>query len=357
MASTATVSPTSSRTTAARRRWFRQTTTTPPARGVGVGPRGRRPRVRPRDDGSLRNADRDAQRPRARARPPSMRPDEEILTVVDAVSSLGGVRVPTGRIDVCLGASQKCFSAPPGLTTAAISDRAWAAMEERDPHSLYTNFLPWRDTAEGFPYTHLTTEVVALARRGARAARRGGTRCGSGATPGGRDDAVSRARRGTGAGAVPGPGAKLADGDRVSRARTGRGAAASAPRGARRARRDRARRAGGRHPADRSHGTQRTDQSGRRGDGRTGRRIITAKPRRRRRRFRSPSRHRFRFRWCCRRPFRFRRRVVLPPLVVPSEVSPPSSPSPPSSDPSSDDSLAFRTSLPSSKISVSIVSS
>jgi len=88
--------------------------------------------------------------------------DEEILTVVDAVSSLGGVRVPTGRIDVCLGASQKCFSAPPGLTTAAISDRAWAAMEEQDPHSLYTNFLPWRDTAEGFPYTHLTTEVVAL---------------------------------------------------------------------------------------------------------------------------------------------------------------------------------------------------
>ncbi|WP_418282758.1 pyridoxal-phosphate-dependent aminotransferase family protein [Halorubrum sp. DTA98] len=84
------------------------------------------------------------------------------LTVVDAVSSLGGVPVPTDRIDVCLGASQKCFSAPPGLTTAAISDRAWAAMEERDPHSLYTNFLPWRDTSEGFPYTHLTTNVVAL---------------------------------------------------------------------------------------------------------------------------------------------------------------------------------------------------
>ncbi|EMA65830.1 pyridoxal-phosphate-dependent aminotransferase family protein [Halorubrum kocurii] len=88
--------------------------------------------------------------------------DGEVLTVVDAVSSLGGVSVPTDRIDVCLGASQKCFSAPPGLTTAAISERAWAAMEERDPHSLYTNFLPWRDTDEGFPYTHLTTEVVAL---------------------------------------------------------------------------------------------------------------------------------------------------------------------------------------------------
>ncbi|MFY4815808.1 pyridoxal-phosphate-dependent aminotransferase family protein, partial [Haloarcula sp. AONF1] len=68
--------------------------------------------------------------------------DPELLTVVDAVSSLGGVEVPTERIDVCLGASQKCFSAPPGLATAAVSDRAWAAMEARDPHELYANFLP-----------------------------------------------------------------------------------------------------------------------------------------------------------------------------------------------------------------------
>ncbi|ELZ33061.1 pyridoxal-phosphate-dependent aminotransferase family protein [Halorubrum distributum] len=88
--------------------------------------------------------------------------DRELLTVVDAVSSLGGVEVPTERIDVCLGASQKCFSAPPGLATAAVSDRAWAAMEARDPHSLYANFLPFRDVSDGFPYTHLTTEVVAL---------------------------------------------------------------------------------------------------------------------------------------------------------------------------------------------------
>ncbi|MFC7187300.1 pyridoxal-phosphate-dependent aminotransferase family protein [Halorubrum yunnanense] len=88
--------------------------------------------------------------------------DGETVSVVDAVSSLGGAPVPTERIDVCLGASQKCFSAPPGLTTAAVSERAWAAMEDRDPHSLYTNFLPWRDTSEGFPCTHLTTEVVAL---------------------------------------------------------------------------------------------------------------------------------------------------------------------------------------------------
>jgi len=86
----------------------------------------------------------------------------DVLSVVDAVSSLGGTPVPTDRIDVCLGASQKCFSAPPGLTTAAVSDRAWDAMEERAPTSLYTNLLPWRDVSDGFPYTHLDANVAAL---------------------------------------------------------------------------------------------------------------------------------------------------------------------------------------------------
>ena len=92
----------------------------------------------------------------------SLLEEHDVVSVVDAVSSLGGTTVPTDRIDVCLGASQKCFSAPPGLTTAAISDRAWDAMEARDPRSLYTNFLPWRDVSEGFPYTHLSANVAAL---------------------------------------------------------------------------------------------------------------------------------------------------------------------------------------------------
>lgn len=84
------------------------------------------------------------------------------VTILDAVSSLGGVPVPTEDVDVCLGASQKCFSAPPGLTTASISERAWERMAAIDSDSLYTNFLPWRDTSEGFPYTHLSTNVVAF---------------------------------------------------------------------------------------------------------------------------------------------------------------------------------------------------
>ncbi|SEO88701.1 aspartate aminotransferase [Halogranum amylolyticum] len=88
--------------------------------------------------------------------------DHDVLTVVDAVSSLGGTPVPSEHIDVNLGASQKAFSSPPGLTTVAVSDRAWDVAEERDPRSLYTNLLPWRDTSEQFPYTHLVANVAAL---------------------------------------------------------------------------------------------------------------------------------------------------------------------------------------------------
>mgnify|MGYP000353822233 FL=1 len=88
--------------------------------------------------------------------------DHDVLTVVDAVSSLGGTPVPTDRIDICLGASQKCFSAPPGLAICSVSDAAWERIEARDPDSLYTNLLPWHDAEQPYPYTHLTTLVVAL---------------------------------------------------------------------------------------------------------------------------------------------------------------------------------------------------
>jgi len=90
--------------------------------------------------------------------------DHGVLSIVDAVSSLGGTPVPADRIDICLGASQKCFSSPPGLTTVSVSDDAWDRIEDVDPDSLYTNLLPWRDAAddEWFPYTHLVSNCYAL---------------------------------------------------------------------------------------------------------------------------------------------------------------------------------------------------
>ncbi|WP_433629715.1 pyridoxal-phosphate-dependent aminotransferase family protein [Halomicrococcus sp. NG-SE-24] len=91
--------------------------------------------------------------------------DAGVLTIVDAVSSLGGVAVPTERIDVCLGASQKCFSAPPGLTTLSVSDDAWEATREGEPRTFYANLAPWDDVVHDdaqFPYTQLGANVAAL---------------------------------------------------------------------------------------------------------------------------------------------------------------------------------------------------
>ncbi|MFC4549210.1 MULTISPECIES: pyridoxal-phosphate-dependent aminotransferase family protein [Halorussus] len=100
--------------------------------------------------------------------------DAGALTIVDAVSSLGGTPVPVDRIDVCLGASQKCFSSPPGLTTLSVSDRAWAAVEDTDQDTFYTSLEPWRnaaaDAAESasageplfLPYTHSVSNLYAL---------------------------------------------------------------------------------------------------------------------------------------------------------------------------------------------------
>ena len=94
--------------------------------------------------------------------------DAGVLTVVDAVSSLGGTPVPTERIDVCLGASQKCFSSPPGLTTLSVSDRAWENVEATEQDTFYTSLAPWRDAdipgdePPHLPYTHSVSNLYAL---------------------------------------------------------------------------------------------------------------------------------------------------------------------------------------------------
>lgn len=92
--------------------------------------------------------------------------DRGVLSVVDAVSSLGGTPLPEG-IDVCLGASQKCFSAPPGLATLSVSEAAWAKIEATEQDSFYASLEPWRDLAlddppAAFPYTHSASNCYAL---------------------------------------------------------------------------------------------------------------------------------------------------------------------------------------------------
>ena len=91
-----------------------------------------------------------------------------IMTVVDAVSSVGGteLKVDEWGIDIALGASQKVFSAATGLTIMTISEDAWKVIENRETPipSFYCNLSLWRNCVEKkfFPYTMPMTAIVAL---------------------------------------------------------------------------------------------------------------------------------------------------------------------------------------------------
>ncbi len=97
---------------------------------------------------------------------PSVLDEAAVLTICDAVSSLGGTPVPDG-IDVCLGASQKCFSAPPGLATLSVSEAAWKRVANTEQRSFYLSLDPWCDLdferpPTAFPYTHSVSDLYAL---------------------------------------------------------------------------------------------------------------------------------------------------------------------------------------------------
>ena len=83
----------------------------------------------------------------------------DLLFVVDAVSTLGGVplNVDSQAIDFCVSASQKALGAPPGLATISISERGWKSMpSEESIKSWYLNLKTWRhyseDWADWHPY-------------------------------------------------------------------------------------------------------------------------------------------------------------------------------------------------------------
>lgn len=91
-----------------------------------------------------------------------------IITVVDAVSSIGGEElfVDDWKIDIALGGSQKCISAPPGLTLLSVSEKAMDAINNRKSpiRGFYTNLSLWSTWYEDkwFPYTQPISDLYAL---------------------------------------------------------------------------------------------------------------------------------------------------------------------------------------------------
>lgn len=93
---------------------------------------------------------------------------KNIVTVVDSVAAMVGheVKVDDWGIDILLGGSQKCISAPVGLTIVSISKDAFDIMKKRKTpiKSFYTNLLIWEDYYKNkwFPYTQPIANINAL---------------------------------------------------------------------------------------------------------------------------------------------------------------------------------------------------
>jgi aspartate aminotransferase-like enzyme len=95
--------------------------------------------------------------------------DHDVILIGDTITSLGGVPIEADRnhVDVTLGASQKCFSAPPGLATISVSKRAWEKIERRKQKvaSFYLDLMPWKQMwleKRTFPYAQSVSDIFAL---------------------------------------------------------------------------------------------------------------------------------------------------------------------------------------------------
>jgi len=76
--------------------------------------------------------------------------DARALVVVDVVSSLGAVPFAFDEwgVDVAIGGSQKALSASPGISFAAVSDRAWRAAEQAQNPRFYFDWREYERFAE-----------------------------------------------------------------------------------------------------------------------------------------------------------------------------------------------------------------
>ncbi len=85
-----------------------------------------------------------------------MAKDRDILTIVDSISALGGVDLPTDKlgIDVHITASQKCLAAPPGLAFVSVSKKAIEKNKTVNNHGYFDlkTYLKFHDKKET-PFT------------------------------------------------------------------------------------------------------------------------------------------------------------------------------------------------------------
>ncbi|MGD8328762.1 MAG: alanine--glyoxylate aminotransferase family protein [Acidobacteriota bacterium] len=86
------------------------------------------------------------------------------LTIIDAVSSLGGVdlQVDAWGVDLCASVANKCLAAPPGISAITVSPRAWEAIDANPSRrGWYLDLRTWRRYRENWAAWHPYPTTVA----------------------------------------------------------------------------------------------------------------------------------------------------------------------------------------------------
>jgi len=91
--------------------------------------------------------------------------DKNLLLVVDAVTGLGVHELQTDEwgLDAVVCGAQKALMCPPGLSTVALSDKAWKAVAESDLPKYYFDFQANRDAFESKKQPRFTAAVSIVA--------------------------------------------------------------------------------------------------------------------------------------------------------------------------------------------------
>ncbi|GAB4113318.1 MAG: alanine--glyoxylate aminotransferase family protein [Candidatus Caldatribacteriota bacterium] len=83
----------------------------------------------------------------------------EVIFCLDAVSSLGGVKIEVDRlgIDICITSSQKCLGLPPGLSLCSISEKALEAARKVKFRGTYFDLLQLYEYIQKKDYQYPST--------------------------------------------------------------------------------------------------------------------------------------------------------------------------------------------------------
>jgi aspartate aminotransferase-like enzyme len=86
----------------------------------------------------------------------------DVLWLVDAVSSMGGVKIEVDKlgIDVCITSTQKCLGLPPGLSCCSVTDRAIEYGKQVKNRGFYFDYLKLYKFVKEKPYQYPTTPSI-----------------------------------------------------------------------------------------------------------------------------------------------------------------------------------------------------